>query len=73
MLTSLSTEEEITILYELLVPVLPFEEETTQTASEHMSDKEPRVFQSVSCFFFFFNFSSRAYRPEHPKMAERPL
>ena len=72
MLTSLSTEEEITILYELLVPVLPFEEETTQTASEHMSDKEPRVFQSVSCFFFF-NFSSSAYSPERPKMAERPV
>lgn len=70
MLASLSTEEEITILYELLVPVLSFEEETTQTASEHMSDKEPRVFQSVSCFLIF---PLELHRPERPKMTERPL
>lgn len=57
MLVSLSTEEEITILYELLVHVLPFEEETTQTASEHMSDKKNK---SVPVCFLFFNFSSRA-------------
>lgn len=71
MLVSLSTEEEITILYELLVHVLPFEEETTQTASEHMSDKKKtRVFQSVSCFLIF---PLELHIPEHPKMAERPL
>lgn len=69
MLGSLSTEEGITILYELLVPVLRFEEETTQTASEHMSDKEPRAFQSVSCFLIF---PLELHRPEHPKMAKRP-